>query len=197
MFVERDQIATPLQGRRDPLDALATGGNRSHPVGGPQRIDLQILVGEFAGDRQRPIGVVGCLRPIVGIEIDMAMRRDQRPSLAATIAELDGKLARPFEGLQRLRNGGPMVESDHVIGTPEPQQRLHLLGGRALFCRLAHRELQVGRRPRGRGTDRAAVRPAFATRPVARVRGRRVRLPARKKPVPPASRGARPPKQPA
>ena len=73
----------------------------------------------------------------------MAMGRDQRPSFAATVAELNGKLARPFEGLQRLRNGGAMIESDHVVGAPEPQQRFHLLGGRALFCRLAHGKLQV------------------------------------------------------
>jgi hypothetical protein len=120
MFVERDQVAAPLQRRRNPLDALATGGNRSHPVGRPQRIDLQVLVGQFASDRERPIGIFGRLRPILSVEIDMAMGRDQRPGLAATVAELDGKLARPFEGLQRLRNGGPMIQSDHIVGAPEP-----------------------------------------------------------------------------
>ena len=145
MFVERDQVATPLQRRRNPLDAVATGGNRSHPVGGPQGVDLQVLVGQFAGDRERPIGVVGRLWPVVRVEIDVAMRRDQRPGLAATVAELNGKLARPFESLQRLRNGGPMVEADHIVGAPEPQQRFHLLGRRALLCRLAHGKLQVDR----------------------------------------------------
>ena len=144
MLVERDQVAAPFQRRRNPLDALATGGNRSHPVGGPQRIDLQLFIGQFTGDRHRPIGVLGCLRPEVGVEIDMAMGRDQRPGLAAAVAELNGKLARPLKRLQRLRNGGPMVQSDHIIGAPEPQQRFHLLGRRALFCRLAHGKLQVG-----------------------------------------------------
>ena len=143
MFVERDQVAAPLQRRRNALDAVATGGNRSHPVGGPQGIYLQVLVGQFAGDRERPIGVVGRLRPILRVEIDVAMRRDQGPGLAATVAKLDSKLARPFEGLQRLRNGGPMIQSDHIVGAPEPQQRFHLLGNRALFCRLAHGKLQV------------------------------------------------------
>ena len=50
MFVERDQIAAPLQRRRDPLDALAPGGDRSHPVRGPQCIYFQILIGQISGD---------------------------------------------------------------------------------------------------------------------------------------------------
>ncbi len=145
MFVERDQVATPFQDRRDPLDALAMGGDCFHSVSGSQRIDLQILVGQLAGDRQRSIGVLGCLWPVVCVEIDMAMGRNQRPGLAVTVTQLNGKLARPLEGLHRLGNGRPMIKSDHVVGAPEPQQRFHLLSSRALFCRLAHGKLQVDR----------------------------------------------------
>ena len=75
----------------------------------------------------------------------MAMGRDQRPGLAASVAKLDSKLARPFKGLQRLCDGGPMVEPNHVVGASEPQQRFHLLGRRALFRCLSHGKLQVDR----------------------------------------------------
>src|SRR5882724_4607763 len=98
MFVERDQIATTFQDCSDSLDALTMGGNCSHSVSGPQRIDLQVLVGQLAGDRQRSIGVLSCLWPVVGVEIDMAMGRDQRPGLAAKVTQLNGKLARSLEG---------------------------------------------------------------------------------------------------
>src|SRR5206468_3176411 len=47
--------------------------------------------------------------------------------------------------------------------------------------------------PRGPETDLEAIPHAFSARPVARVPGRRVRLPAQKKPAPPASRAAPPP----
>ena len=107
--------------------------------------DHTILVGQFAGDCQGSIGVVGCLRPIVRVEVDMAMGWDQSPGFAAAVAKLDSKLAGPLKGLQRLCNGGSVVQPNHVVGTPEPQQRFHLLGRRALFCRLTHGELQVGR----------------------------------------------------
>src|SRR5258705_13744466 len=133
MFVERDQIAAPLQGCRDPLDALVMGGKRSHSVGGPQRIDLEILVGELPGDRQRPIGVLGCLWPVVGIEIDMAMGRDQRSRLAAAIAEFYRKLARAFEGLQRLRNGGSVIAAGPLISAPAAAQAPPPFAGPAPF----------------------------------------------------------------
>ena len=145
MFVKCDQVSTPLQCRRNPLYAVAPGGNGSHPVRGPKGVHFQVLVSQFAGDCQCPIGVVGCLRPIVRVEVDMAMGRDQRPGLAASVAELDGKLAGPFKGLQRLCNGRSMVEPDHIVGASEPQQRFHLLGRRALIRRLAHGKLEVNR----------------------------------------------------
>ena len=72
------------------------------------------------------------------------MRRDQRPSFAATVAELDGELACPFKGIERLRDRWAVVQSHDVVGTSEPQESLHLLGGGVLLRRLAHRDLQIG-----------------------------------------------------
>ena len=150
MFVERDQVAATLQGLpRFALCRSRSASDCSHPVGGPQRVDLEVLVAQFARDRERTIGVGGRLRPEGRVEVDMAVGRDQRPSLAMTVAELDGELRAPVRGpaaTARWLGDGPVPpRSRHgraAAAPPSPR--------RSRRCSAASRIAAPGRRrPRG------------------------------------------------
>jgi len=109
-------------------------------------VPLGQLITAAACRQLRALRDAGICGESLTMSVNVSPRQAVEPGFAAEVTELNGKLARPFEDPQRLRNGGPMVQPDHIIGAPEPQQRFHLLGRRALFCRLAHRKLQVDRR---------------------------------------------------
>ena len=112
-------------------------------MGRSQGIDLKLLVTQFARDRERAVGIIGCLRPVVRVEVDVAMGRDQSSGFSVSVAKLHGKPARLFERVQRLCNSWTVVKTNHIVRAPKPQQRFHLFGRCALFGGLALRKLQV------------------------------------------------------
>jgi len=81
------RIADPPSG---PIADSWRSDHHSGPAGGPQSVHLQALVPQVAGDRQSPFGVRRHLEPqFRGERVRIALRQDQRQSLAAPVAELD------------------------------------------------------------------------------------------------------------